>query len=900
MISANYTFAVIASIYILPAEYTDPHFGSNTAMGRPTVFTSYTHESDDHNDQVYSAVKKLREAGIDCGLDRDADAPIDWQQWSRKQIRAADYVLIVWSPDYCAAWEDEPTVKSRLGSRSEARLLRGILYKSGHTDKVLSCITTREHASSVPADFSSHELYVLNDDASVLRLIGHTYHLTHEAAAASVSAKPSIETSDRLGSKEPSSTSPTGIRNVTFEMAALAPWRSMISKDDHFERLWTTVIDHIESLLEANESTDAKNQHSWRHAYLWRHAERVLGFLNSMCLVTPYGRCKSESPGSFVIASSRIALLAAISVPFHTLYALPYTLRKERIKEPPSPDGFVSRLNRIRQEIEPSLDDWQNSMLSEVYHLSVEMFRDSPFWEAARKDKEQVDLLEDHQAWCEKHRKDELGMLSRALRQCDAMDVGHRIVPDVVQNLFQRMDYPGGKHCYYYHTFLRGHDVIVCNAPVFNTALYRLEVPFIRLVSEEALPAAPVTFALEQAGSIIRRKLVRRTMAIWEKRSSIPANLQCQVEMRPTNLTLASVEIDHINWALFGLAIALPASDSRAMLIAAELLPSLVQHILDIEQKLELPEGDHFNQHVPQLFAKIKALRHNSHAMTALIDGALEEFDPDNKPPSECVLGIQRYIDESRVDRFPIAPYNTHKWDDVSTNANAFILFGVSRAFCSWLVSVARRRNEERLPTMSLRPIYHVRRLKLHDETESTAPQLFRQNEHDVVREELAAALEEASIEASAAILGAIDFSYLPMLLARDYKGEAGQIEILLGARSFVSINDRRYFVNIYGTHALICLARQLGIPVRIVTWEERLDWDAVSFDDEHRLPGFEFTYALHDTTGESADDTLHTEDELVPVELVTWITTEKRTIDASALTSRPSELLTLPPKTSP
>ena len=67
----------------------------------PTVFNSYSHDSEAHADLVLALSDRLRADQIDCILDQyEVSPPEGWPRWMDRQIRAADFVLMICPPTY--------------------------------------------------------------------------------------------------------------------------------------------------------------------------------------------------------------------------------------------------------------------------------------------------------------------------------------------------------------------------------------------------------------------------------------------------------------------------------------------------------------------------------------------------------------------------------------------------------------------------------------------------------------------------------------------------------------------------------------------------------------------------------------------------------------------------------
>jgi hypothetical protein len=78
----------------------------------PVVFTSYSHDSPEHEEQVLTLSNRLRNEGVDVNLDQYESAPPEgWPLWMEHQIRDAEFVLVVCSATYLRRVEgrEEPS-----------------------------------------------------------------------------------------------------------------------------------------------------------------------------------------------------------------------------------------------------------------------------------------------------------------------------------------------------------------------------------------------------------------------------------------------------------------------------------------------------------------------------------------------------------------------------------------------------------------------------------------------------------------------------------------------------------------------------------------------------------------------------------------------------------------------
>lgn len=66
------------------------------------LFISYSHDSEQHVDNVSNLVTRLRAAGVECILDQDllTSPPAGWLQWVQDAIKDIDFILVICTHDY--------------------------------------------------------------------------------------------------------------------------------------------------------------------------------------------------------------------------------------------------------------------------------------------------------------------------------------------------------------------------------------------------------------------------------------------------------------------------------------------------------------------------------------------------------------------------------------------------------------------------------------------------------------------------------------------------------------------------------------------------------------------------------------------------------------------------------
>lgn len=102
----------------------------------PKVFISYSHDSPEHQDRVIDLANRLRADGIDARCDQYETSPAEgWQRWMERQLRDADFVLMVCSDVYRRRVAGEEEAGKGLGVAWEGNLILQHLYEAGAVNK---------------------------------------------------------------------------------------------------------------------------------------------------------------------------------------------------------------------------------------------------------------------------------------------------------------------------------------------------------------------------------------------------------------------------------------------------------------------------------------------------------------------------------------------------------------------------------------------------------------------------------------------------------------------------------------------------------------------------------------------------------------------------------------------
>ncbi len=97
----------------------------------PTVFISYSYDSPEHAEKVLAFSDKLRSEGIDAILDQYEESPPEgWSMWMERQIRAADFVLMICTRTYYKRVMGKEGRREGLGVKWEGNLIYHHIYNA--------------------------------------------------------------------------------------------------------------------------------------------------------------------------------------------------------------------------------------------------------------------------------------------------------------------------------------------------------------------------------------------------------------------------------------------------------------------------------------------------------------------------------------------------------------------------------------------------------------------------------------------------------------------------------------------------------------------------------------------------------------------------------------------------
>jgi hypothetical protein len=133
----------------------------------PIVFVSYSHEGASHQKRVLSLAARLRkEGGCDSHLDRYEVGVANWPRWMMREIKAADYVLMVFTPTYERRFLGEEKAGRGRGVTWEGTIITNQLYAAAAANelKFIPVVFSTTDSKWVPREVFSGSVYVLFDE----------------------------------------------------------------------------------------------------------------------------------------------------------------------------------------------------------------------------------------------------------------------------------------------------------------------------------------------------------------------------------------------------------------------------------------------------------------------------------------------------------------------------------------------------------------------------------------------------------------------------------------------------------------------------------------------------------------------------------------------------------------
>lgn len=125
----------------------------------PRVFVSYAHEDSGHIAKVVALAEFLVSCGLDVHMDRwDLEIARDWYVWALRQLKAADYVLVIASPACKAVGDGEVDDIRNRGLQSEMAVLRELVHteRTRSTQRIIRVVLPGRSPDEIPVFLQPH------------------------------------------------------------------------------------------------------------------------------------------------------------------------------------------------------------------------------------------------------------------------------------------------------------------------------------------------------------------------------------------------------------------------------------------------------------------------------------------------------------------------------------------------------------------------------------------------------------------------------------------------------------------------------------------------------------------------------------------------------------------------
>ncbi|WP_159087020.1 SEFIR domain-containing protein [Loktanella sp. Alg231-35] len=130
------------------------------------VFISYSHDTEIHKGRALDFANRLREDGVDANIDQYEESPEHgWPLWMERQIRDADFVVVIGSELYHDRLLGDEIDGVGLGAKWEGGILRQHLYESDMKTKgFIPAIFSEDDARFIPTPLRAFTRYLIDGE----------------------------------------------------------------------------------------------------------------------------------------------------------------------------------------------------------------------------------------------------------------------------------------------------------------------------------------------------------------------------------------------------------------------------------------------------------------------------------------------------------------------------------------------------------------------------------------------------------------------------------------------------------------------------------------------------------------------------------------------------------------
>ena len=128
------------------------------------VFISYSHDSEEHQQNVLGLADRLRDEGIDCIIDQYEESPPEgWVRWAINQIEGAGFVLVVCTEQYSQLFAGKSeTVEGQVANWQGAIITQTIYDSQANNTKFIPIALSAQDAAHIPVILRATTAYIVD------------------------------------------------------------------------------------------------------------------------------------------------------------------------------------------------------------------------------------------------------------------------------------------------------------------------------------------------------------------------------------------------------------------------------------------------------------------------------------------------------------------------------------------------------------------------------------------------------------------------------------------------------------------------------------------------------------------------------------------------------------------
>lgn len=194
------------------------------------VFISYSHDGPAHEERVLELAERLREDGIHAELDQyNPSPPEGWPTWCERQIKAADFVLMVCTETYHRRARGGEEPGKGLGVVWEAQIIHQLVYDSGAvSSKFIPILFSDGSAEHIPLQVKKWTRYVVDTKEGYDALYRH---LTNQPWVKPAPPGPP-RTMPTRPPRPPGGSKPGGAAMTAVTPKLCANWAKLLNRED--------------------------------------------------------------------------------------------------------------------------------------------------------------------------------------------------------------------------------------------------------------------------------------------------------------------------------------------------------------------------------------------------------------------------------------------------------------------------------------------------------------------------------------------------------------------------------------------------------------------------------------------------------------------------------------------